>query len=75
MSFPFTRFDSLAGTSLAVEDLDIDRLKALVETAVAARKEDLQLGKLAVFGSLPSPPGSNGAGGGSLRWDGNLRVT
>jgi hypothetical protein len=75
MSFSFTKFDNVFASTLTVEEIEIDDLKTLIETTVAANGEDLPLGKLAVFGSRPSPP-SPGGKGGSLRWDGNvLEVT
>jgi hypothetical protein len=72
MSFSFTKFDDVHAYTLTVEDIEIDQLKELIETTVAANGLDLPLGKLATFGTVPSPPDpATGKGGGSLRWDGN----
>lgn len=72
MSFSFARSDNIWWYSVTTEELEPEQLKELIETTVAAKKEDLPSGKLATFGTLPSPPDANGKGGGSLRWDGNV---
>jgi hypothetical protein len=72
MSFPFTKFADVLAYALTVEDIEIERLKEAIEAATAPVKEQLPLGKLATFGTLPSPPDAGGKGGGSLRWDGNV---
>jgi predicted P-loop ATPase len=72
VTFPFTKFDNLQGFTLTLEDIEVDRLKEVIETTAAPVKEQLPSGKLATFGTLPSPPDANGKGGGSLRWDGNV---
>jgi predicted P-loop ATPase len=72
MSFSFARSDNIWWYSVTTEELEPEQLKELIETTVAAKKEDLPSGKLATFGTLPSPPDANGKGGGALRWDGNV---
>jgi predicted P-loop ATPase len=71
MAYPFTRFDSLFAHSLIVEDYELGDLEKLFSETHAPTKDQLPTGKFTEFGPLPSPPDSNGKGGGSLRWDKN----
>jgi predicted P-loop ATPase len=74
VGFLFARSDDISWFSLIFEELEIDQLKELIESTTAPVKEKLPLGKLAQFGTLPSPPDENGKGGGSLRHDANVRM-
>jgi len=73
MSFMFTRFTDLLGYSLVTEPWELEDLERLARDTVAPVGAQLPIGKLAEFGSKPSPPDPiTGKGGKCLRWDGNV---
>jgi hypothetical protein len=67
MSFPFARSDDIWWYSIIREDFEPDQFKQLIEKTVEKTKEALPSGKLAVFGTQPSPQGS-------LRHDSNVQT-
>jgi predicted P-loop ATPase len=72
MNFWVTIWDDLYGRTGHGETFSLEDLAEFIKSERAPTKDQLRLITSGRFGSLKSPPGPNGKGGASLRWEGNL---
>jgi predicted P-loop ATPase len=73
MSFWLTMWPDLLAASLHAETASSEDVEEIMKTERAPTKAQLRLITCGHFGSLLSPPGPDGKGGGSLRWEGNMQ--
>jgi hypothetical protein len=71
MSFWLTMWPDLFAGSCQAETASLEDVADILKNERALTKAQLRLVTLGHFGSLLSPPGPDGKGGGSLRWEGN----
>jgi predicted P-loop ATPase len=72
MSFLVTFWDDLYAKSFRAETVTAEELGDIIKSTTAPEKAKLPLLTFGRFGSLRSPPGPDGKGGGALRWEGNM---
>jgi hypothetical protein len=72
MSFWLTMWPDLFAGSCQAETASLEDVEDILKNERAPTKAQLRLITCGHFGSLLSPPGPDGKGGGSLRWEGNM---